>query len=89
LVAAVEPASPEWLPEWAVLLIEVVPAVVHPEKDPVSKPPLVKPPDVGVDVGVGVGVVPVVGVGVGVPPPIIACDRAHELVSLDQVACSA
>ena len=40
---------------------------------------------VGVFVGVGVGVF--VGVGVGVPPVMIACDRAQELVSFDQVAC--
>jgi len=32
------------VPECAVLLIEVVPATVQPEKLPVSKPPLVTPP---------------------------------------------
>src|SRR5690242_6886682 len=45
LVGEDEPASPEKLPECAVLLIEVAaPEVVQPEKVPVSKPPLVMPP---------------------------------------------
>jgi hypothetical protein len=57
LVGVFAPASPEKLPEWAVLLIEVVPVTVQPEKLPVSKPPLVMPPPPPEDVTVTVTVV--------------------------------
>jgi hypothetical protein len=43
LVAEEAPTSPEYVPEYAVLLIEVVPLVFQPERLPVSKSPLVMP----------------------------------------------
>ena len=52
LVGEVLPAWPEYVPEWAVVLMLVVPVVVQPLKLPVSKPPLVMPPPPPEDVTV-------------------------------------